>query len=91
MIRGSPTGTRLGERPKTPHQKPPADYRMSQKAMGFKNYFNLLLHAHGVNDVTQTKMHIAEPLVFQPDFIQIELVTEKAQIIGHRSDSVEFI
>jgi len=30
---------------------------------GWKNYFGQLLNVHDVNDVTQTEMHTAEPLV----------------------------
>jgi hypothetical protein len=34
----------------------------------WKNYFNLLLNVHGVNDIRQTEMHGVEPSVLQPDF-----------------------
>ena len=32
----------------------------------WRNYFSQLLNAHGVNDVRQTEIHTAEPLVPEP-------------------------
>ena len=32
----------------------------------WKNHFYRLLNVHGVNDVTQTKIHTVEPLVLEP-------------------------
>jgi hypothetical protein len=35
------------------------------------------LNVHGVNDVRQTEIHTAEPLVPEPSATEIELVIEK--------------
>jgi hypothetical protein len=39
----------------------------------WKNYFFQLLNAHGVNDVRQTKMPTAEPLVAEPISFEVEI------------------
>jgi len=39
-----------------------------------------LLSVHGVNDVRQTEIHGAEPLVPEPSASDIELATEKLKI-----------
>ena len=41
------------------------------------NYFSQILNVHGVNDVRQTEIHTAEPLVPEPSVPDIELATEK--------------
>jgi hypothetical protein len=33
----------------------------------------------GVNDVRQTEMHIAEPLLPEPNYFEVEITTEKSQ------------
>jgi hypothetical protein len=43
----------------------------------WKNYFCQLLNVHGVNDVTQTEIHTAEPLVPEPISCEVEIATEK--------------
>ena len=43
----------------------------------WRNHFSLLLNIHGVNDVRQTELHTAEPLVPEPSAFDIELATEK--------------
>jgi hypothetical protein len=43
----------------------------------WKNYFCQLLNAYGVNDVTWTELHTAEPLVPQTSFFEDESSTEK--------------
>jgi hypothetical protein len=43
----------------------------------WKNYFCQLLNVHGVNDVRQTEIHTAEPLVPEPGSSEIEIVIEK--------------
>jgi hypothetical protein len=35
----------------------------------WKNYFCQLLNVHGVNDVRQTEIHAAEPLVPEPSSV----------------------
>jgi len=43
----------------------------------WRNHFSQLLNIHGVNDVRQTELHTAEPLVPEPSAFDIELATEK--------------
>jgi hypothetical protein len=43
----------------------------------WKNYFCQLLNVHGVNDVRQTKIHTAEPLVPKPSSSEVETAIEK--------------
>jgi hypothetical protein len=40
------------------------------------NYFNQLLNVHSINDVTQTEMHTAEPLVPEPNSFEIYIAAE---------------
>ena len=42
----------------------------------WRNYFPQLLNVHGVNDVQQTEIHTAEPLVLQPSASEVELAIE---------------
>jgi hypothetical protein len=42
-----------------------------------KNYFCQLLNVHGVNDVWQTEIHTAEPLVPEPSSSEVEIAIEK--------------
>jgi hypothetical protein len=41
------------------------------------NYFSQLLNVHGDNDVKQTEIHTAEPLVPEPNAFEVEMVIEK--------------
>jgi hypothetical protein len=43
----------------------------------WKNYFCQLLNAHGVNDVRQTEIHTAEPLLPEPSSSEVEIAIEK--------------
>jgi hypothetical protein len=43
----------------------------------WKNYFCQLLNVHGVNDVRQTEIHAAEPLVPEPSSFEVEIAIEK--------------
>jgi hypothetical protein len=43
----------------------------------WRNYFSQLLNVHGDNDVRQTEIHTAEPLVPEPSAFQVEMVTKK--------------
>jgi hypothetical protein len=43
----------------------------------WKNYFSKLLNVHGDNDVKQTEIHTAEPLVPQPSAFEVEMAIEK--------------
>jgi hypothetical protein len=43
----------------------------------WKNHFSQLLNIHGVNDVRQTEVHMAEPLVPEPSAFEVEMAIEK--------------
>jgi hypothetical protein len=43
----------------------------------WRNHFSQLLNIHGVNDVWQTEVHTAEPLVPKPSAFEVEMVIEK--------------
>jgi len=43
-----------------------------------------LLNVHGVNDVRQTEMHTAEPLVPEPSASEVELAIQKLKITNHQ-------
>jgi hypothetical protein len=43
----------------------------------WKNYFCQLLNVHGVNDVRQTEIHTAEPLVLEPSSSEVDISIEK--------------
>jgi hypothetical protein len=43
----------------------------------WKNYFCQLLNVHQVNDVRQTEIHKAEPLVPEPSSSEVEIAVEK--------------
>jgi len=45
----------------------------------WRNHFCQLLNTHGVNDVRQTEIHTAEPLVAEPSTFEFELATGKAK------------
>jgi hypothetical protein len=47
----------------------------------WKNYFGQLLNVHGVNDVRQTEIRTAEPLVPEPSFSEVEIAIEKLSAI----------
>ena len=49
----------------------------------WKNHFSRLLNIHGVNDVRQTELHTAEPLVPEPSASEAELAIEKLK--SHKS------
>jgi sorting nexin-29 len=43
----------------------------------WKNYFCQLLNVHGVNDVRQTEINTAEPLVPEPSSFEVDIAIEK--------------
>jgi hypothetical protein len=43
----------------------------------WRKYFSQLLNVHGVNDVRQTELHTAEPLVHEPSAFEVDLAIEK--------------
>ena len=44
-----------------------------------KNHYCQLLHVNGVNDVRQTEVHTAQPLVAKPTAFEVEMAVEKFQ------------
>jgi len=42
-----------------------------------KNYVCQLLNVHATNDVRQTEMHTAEPLIFEPSPFEVEIAIEE--------------
>jgi len=40
-------------------------------------HFSQLLNVHGVNDIRQTEIHSAEPLVPEPSAYAVEMAIEK--------------
>jgi len=55
----------------------------------WRNYFSQLLNVHGVNDVRQTEIHTAEPLVPEPSVCEVELAVEKLK--SHKSPGIDQI
>jgi hypothetical protein len=50
----------------------------------WRNYFSQILNLHGVNDVRQTEIHTAEPLVTEPSASKVELAIEKLKVTNHQ-------
>jgi len=55
----------------------------------WKNYFSQLLNVYEVNDVRQTEIHTAEPLVPEPSASEFELAIEKLK--SHKSPGTDQI
>jgi hypothetical protein len=55
----------------------------------WKNHFPQLLNIRGVNDVTQTEVHTAEPLVPEPSAFEVEMAIEKLK--RHKSPGIDQI
>jgi hypothetical protein len=49
-----------------------------------RNHFSQLLNIHGVNDVRQTEVHTAEPLVPEPSAFQVQMAIEKLKRKNHK-------
>ena len=43
----------------------------------WRNHFSHLFSVHGVNDVRQTEIHTAEPLVPEPSAFEVEMAVEE--------------
>jgi hypothetical protein len=52
-------------------QDPQSDLNM------WKNFFNQVLNVHGVHDVRQMDIHAAEPLVPEPNLVEVEIAIGK--------------
>jgi len=55
----------------------------------WRNYFSQQLYVHGVNDVRQTEIHTAEPLVPEPNAFEVKLAIEKLK--SHKSPGIDHI
>jgi len=55
----------------------------------WRNYFSQLLNVHGVNDVTKTELHTAEPVMPGPSAFEVELAIEKLK--SHKSPGIDQI
>jgi len=55
----------------------------------WRNYFSQLLNVHGVDNVRQTEIHTAEPLVPEPSAYGVELAIEKLK--SHKSPGIDQI
>jgi len=55
----------------------------------WRNYFSQLFNVHGVKDVGQADIHIAEPLVPEPSASEAELATYKLK--SHKSPGTDQI
>jgi len=55
----------------------------------WRNHFSQLLNIHGINDVRQTEIYTAEPLVSEPSTFDIELAIEKLK--SHKSPGIDQI
>ena len=53
----------------------------------WRNRFSQLLNIHGVNDIRQTEIHTAEPLVPEPSAFEVEMVSEKLK--SHESPAID--
>jgi hypothetical protein len=42
-----------------------------------KNFFNQVLNVHGIHDVRQMDIHMAEPLIPQPSLVKVEIAIGK--------------
>jgi hypothetical protein len=55
----------------------------------WRNHFSLLLNVHGVNDVRQTEIQTAEPLMPEPSAFEFEMANEKLN--RHKSPGTDQI
>jgi hypothetical protein len=55
----------------------------------WRSNFSQLFNVHGLNDVRQTDIHTAEPLVPEPSAFEIEMAIEKLKI--HKSPCIDQI
>ena len=55
----------------------------------WKKVFSQLLNVHWVSDVRQTEIHIAPPLVPEPDALEFEMANEKLK--RHKSSGIDQI
>ena len=53
----------------------------------WRNHLSQILNIHGVNDVSQTEIHTAEPLVPEPSAVEVQLAVEKLK--SHKSTGID--
>jgi len=51
----------------------------------WRNHFFQLLNVHGVNSLRQTAIHVAEPLVPDPNVGEVQLAIEKQKVTIHQA------
>jgi len=56
----------------------------------WRKYFSQLLNVHGINDVRQTEIHTAEPLVPEPSACEFELPIEKLKKITNHQVPIKY-
>ena len=56
---------------------------------GWGDHFSQVLNVHGVNDIRETEIHMAEPLVPKPRAFEDEMAIEK--LIRHKSPRIDQI
>ena len=56
---------------------------------GWRNHFYQLLNIHGINDVRQTEIHTAKPLVPEPSAFKVEMAIEKLK--SHKTSGIDQI
>ena len=56
---------------------------------GLRNHFYQLLNIHGINNVRQTEIHTAKPLIPAPSAFKIEMAIEKLK--SHKSSGIDQI
>jgi hypothetical protein len=55
----------------------------------WRNHFSQLLIIHGINDVRQTEVHMAQPLVSEPSAFEVKMTIEKLK--RHKSTGIDQI
>jgi len=55
----------------------------------WRNHFSQLFNVHGVNNVRQTEIHTAEPLVTEPSAFEVEMVIDELK--RHKSSGIDQI
>jgi hypothetical protein len=55
----------------------------------WKNFFNQVLNVHGVHDVRQVDIHMAEPLVPVPSLVEAETAIQKLR--SYKSPGTDLI
>jgi hypothetical protein len=56
----------------------------------WRNYFSQLSNVHGDNDVKQTEIHTAEPLVPEPSAFEVEMAIEKLKSYKNHQVLIRF-